>query len=169
MLKEEWSVLRLRTNNKWSRSKRIKTCTLSRKFMEYMDSNSFMGRTLGGNYVGNVVQCDFIKPGDRHLLHITPNPIRGGFPCQPISAQGDRKGMVDERFKPFYRAKACWEHYGSSKPQRYSLNVFQELWMQGTFKKRSKRLLGAWACKPTREFFNPRPSTRTRWRALMVL
>lgn len=73
----------------WLRSKKIKTSTLSRKFMEYMDSNSFMGRTLGGNYVGKVVQCDFIKPGDH----------RGRSRSRDDGKEKEKKGSQAESFQ----------------------------------------------------------------------
>ena len=51
---------------------------------------------------------------DRFRLHTTPAPFRrwlsSGFPCQPLSTQGDMKGQLDPRSDVFYGTlRAAWE------------------------------------------------------------
>jgi site-specific DNA-cytosine methylase len=59
--------------------------------------------------VGNVNLIE-----DRYRLHMTGGPARCtllcGFPCQPLSSQGDLRGDKDDRAQPFFNAlRLAWE------------------------------------------------------------
>lgn len=79
-----------------------------------MDINQMVCETLAANGHYNVIQGDVLIPQDRFRLHECHNARRGwlfsGFPCQPLSTQGDQKGEHDERAKVFFAViKTAWE------------------------------------------------------------
>ena len=79
-----------------------------------MDSNPLMCETLLRNGHPGVIQGNVLRDLDRALLHCTPSPMRctlvSGFPCQPLSSQGDQRGQDDERSRPFHAVlKTAWE------------------------------------------------------------
>lgn len=50
---------------------------------------------------------------------MTPGPLRclvaSGFPCQPLSSQGDMKGQADSRSRPLHAVlKIAWEQQCSA-------------------------------------------------------
>ena len=71
-----------------------------------LECNPVMCENLVANGYPGVVQGDGLNDLDRATFHCTPAPVRctlmSGFPCQPLSSQGDRKGQADERSKPFF-------------------------------------------------------------------
>ena len=84
-----------------------------------LDSNPLMCETLQRNGTPGVILGDVLVAADRGALHQTPSPLRcmvaSGFPCQPLSSQGDMKGQDDTRSQPFYgMLKAAWEQQCSA-------------------------------------------------------
>lgn len=79
-----------------------------------LDCNPLMCETLRKNGTPGVVLGDVLVAADRAALHQTPSPMRclvaSGFPCQPLSSQGDMKGQADPRSRPFNAVlKVAWE------------------------------------------------------------
>ena len=87
---------------------------LGMKCMALMDSNKMVCDTLHANGHINIIHGDVLQARDRHLLHECRQARRGwlfsGFPCQPLSTQGDQRGASDERSKVFMAVvKTAWE------------------------------------------------------------
>ena len=84
-----------------------------------LDHNSMTCRIQEANGAHGVICGDVLKIADRQKLHCTPYPSRclmaGGFPCQPLSTQGDQRGDQDPRAAPFYGLlHAFWEQQGAA-------------------------------------------------------
>lgn len=66
-----------------------------------LDCNPLMCDTLKQNGIPGVILGDVLVATDSAALHQTPQPMRclvaSGFPCQPLSSQGDMKGQADCR------------------------------------------------------------------------
>eukprot|EP00438_Fugacium_kawagutii_P023954 Skav232716 [mRNA] locus=scaffold4051:84716:89491:+ [translate_table: standard] len=80
-----------------------------------VDVNPYMCETLRRGGQTGVLCGDILDPRLRGALHCTPSPVRctyaSGFPCQPLSTQGDQRGVQDARSKPFQGVMAAsWEH-----------------------------------------------------------
>lgn len=138
----------------------------------FMDCNAFMCQALERNYTGKVIHGDITKPSDRQILHNTPGPVRCmitcGFPCQPISSQGDRKGEADERTKPFYGAvKACWEQQATAILLECVPGALEAWYVQKEIQKLAWSL-GMQMQQRILTLSNTWPSRRTRWWTLMV-
>lgn len=73
-----------------------------------MDVNPKVIEHLRGNLYEGALLVDINSIRDRYQLHITGGPTRGilmsGFPCQPLSSQGNGRGHHDARAQPFYSA-----------------------------------------------------------------
>ncbi len=83
------------------------------------DLNPLACMVMEMNYRAPVLCGDLLNSQDRYLLHVTPCALRCvftcGFPCQPLSVQGDLRGERDSRALPFFYAlKMFWEQQGSS-------------------------------------------------------
>ena len=79
-----------------------------------LEKQPLMFKTLETNSTKGVVRGDANNPVDRAEFHQTPFPHRGllvsGFPCQPLSSQGDGKGELDSRAAVFdSTVKMAWE------------------------------------------------------------
>lgn len=84
-----------------------------------LDSNPLMCETLKRDGTPGVILGDVLVAADRAALHQTPSPLRclvaSGFPCQPLSSQGDMKGQADSRSRPFHAVlKLAWEQQCSA-------------------------------------------------------
>ena len=137
-----------------------------------LDHNDFMCQTLRSNGATNVIQGDVQLPADRCLLHETPYVSRcwtlAGFPCQPLSTQGDGRGSADPRSQAFYGiTKTAWEQqsYGlmlecvpGAQHAMFVQDELQKLaWSLGkSLHQQVMQLDRAWCSK------------RTRWWALIV-
>eukprot|EP00435_Cladocopium_sp_Y103_P070672 s642_g35.t1 len=137
-----------------------------------LDHRSLMCETLRRNGHMGVVQGDVLNPLDRAFFHATPSPMRctlvSGFPCQPLSSQGDQRGCKDERSRPFFAvAKTAWEqqclalvleNVKAAKDASYIQRTLQQLaWSMGmNILQDLFALEDVW------------PSRRTRWWLIMV-
>ena len=79
-----------------------------------MDINQIACQVLQANSVPGIIQGDILNSADRKKLHLMPYPSRclltGGFPCQPLSQQGDKLGADDPRSAPFFALlDTMWE------------------------------------------------------------
>ena len=79
-----------------------------------MDWNPNVVACLERNASGICLQGDITQAHDRHRLHVAGGPLRctlmSGFPCQPLSTQGDSKGAEDSRSLPFRSTlQIAWE------------------------------------------------------------
>lgn len=145
---------------------------LNFKTVAFLECNDFMCQALERNYTGKVICGDVTKPQDRQRLHETPSPSRGmitcGFPCQPISSQGDKRGEYDERSKPFFGAiKACWEQQASAVLLECTPAALEAWYIQEELQKLSWSL-GMQVQQRILTLSNTWPCRRTRWWALMV-
>ena len=82
-----------------------------------IDVNEAAIMTLKNNTAPNPLLGDLNQPLDRLRFHRTPRASRctmaAGFPCQPLSRQGDGRGNLDSRSEAFYSSlKSFWEQQG---------------------------------------------------------
>ena len=103
---------------------------------------------------------------DRYRLHMTGGPARCtllcGFPCQPLSSQGDLRGDKDDRAQPFFNAlRLAWEQQMGAVilecvPLALEAPYIQEAlqrfaWsMNMTVNQRVLHLNNCWPCSRTR-------------------
>ena len=133
------------------------------KVVEHLRENQHEGALVGNV---NVIE-------DRFRLHMTGGPIRGtlmcGFPCQPLSTQGDCRGAKDDRTQPFYSTlHLAWEQQMGAVilecvPMALEAAHIQDAlqrfaWsMNMTLQQRVLHLSNCWPC------------SRTRWWCLITL
>lgn len=124
------------------------------------------------NKVPNALHGDVLRPADRFRLHVTPQPLRcwisSGFPCQPLSTQGDMKGQQDSRSGAFFASlQLAWEQGaaglllecvpGAAHADYVQQGLQKLAWSLGwSICQRILHLHHAWPCK------------RTRWWALLA-
>ena len=124
------------------------------------------------NKVPNALHGGILRPADRFRLHVTPQPLRcwisSGFPCQPLSTQGDMKGQQDSRSGAFFASlQLAWEQGaaglllecvpGAAHADYVQQGLQKLAWSLGwSICQRILHLHHAWPCK------------RTRWWALLA-
>ena len=137
-----------------------------------LEKQPLMAKTMEANGTRGVVRGDANIPADRAEFHQTPAPLRGlmvsGFPCQPLSSQGDGKGELDSRAMVFDSViKMSWEQQVGAmilenvikaKDAKYVQDKIQCLgWSLGmNITQTILHLERGWPCR------------RTRWWMLMV-
>ena len=137
-----------------------------------MDINQMVCDTLKANNHMNVIQGDVLVAQDRCLLHASHQARRGwlfsGFPCQPLSSQGDQRGAQDERSKVFFSViKAAWEQQARGLllecvPAALTASFVQEALQRLSWS------LGMEIHQQVLHLQNMWPSRRSRWWALLV-
>ena len=134
--------------------------------MTAMDINSYMCDTLRQNGHRTVLQGDLQSSMDRHRLHLAPEVYRGtlcaGFPCQPLSRQGDQLGDKDPRSQVFTSTlKVMWEQQHCAMVLECVPGARQASWVQDQlqclawsmgmhFEQRILSLDRTWPCRRTR-------------------
>ena len=101
----------------------------------FMDINPLACKVLEMDYKAPVICGDVLCGQDRYLMHITPEILRcsltSGFPCQPLSVQGDQLGDRDSRAAPFhYTLKMFWEQQGAALLLECVPNAFRAPYVQ---------------------------------------
>lgn len=139
----------------------------------FLDNKLLACSVLKMNYKVPILCGDLLRGQDRHWLHSTPEPYRCtitcGFPCQPLSVQGDRKGERDSRSIPFrfFALKTFWEQQGAALLMERVPNAFRASYVQKALQQLSwsmgmeiyQKILAldrTWVCR------------RTRWWMIMV-
>ena len=145
---------------------------LGMRCLAMLDVNSMVCQTLAANGHQDIIQGDINDAQVRYQVHQQHDAVRGwifsGFPCQPLSTQGDRLGEQDHRADVFKSVvKLAWEQqagglllecvpgalqasYIQSELQRLGWSLNMEI------KQRLLHLHALWPCR------------RSRWWALMV-
>ena len=82
--------------------------------LAFLDYRALMCETFQRNGHVGTMHGDVLDPLSRARLHYTLFPARrtiaSGFPCEPLSSQGDQKGNQDSRSWPFHAVlKLAWE------------------------------------------------------------
>ena len=137
-----------------------------------MDLNYDAVTIMQKNKVPNALVGDIQNPADRWVLHTTPYPARcwlmSGFPCQPLSAQGDRKGALDARSGPFFAmVKLAWEQQMSGLLLECVPNAGQAPYVQDALQKLAYSL-GMELVQTTLQLHRAWPCRRTRWWAVIA-
>ena len=131
-----------------------------------VEVNPYMCASLRTNGYPNVIEGDVMDLAVRYQFHVTPTVFRGtlcaGFPCQPLSAQGDQLGEADPRALPFKGVlRTMWEQqHGAlvlecvpnAKTAPWIQTQLQQLaWSMGMhFEQRILSLDRSWPCRRTR-------------------
>ena len=131
-----------------------------------MDVNLEALRTQMANHASITFKGDINKTLDRCAFHQMPRAVRGtiacGFPCQPLSSQGDGLGQQDYRSQAFFNTiRTFWEHQAvilllECVPKALSASYIQnELQRLGSAMAKDIRqtvinLHNAWPCRRTR-------------------
>ena len=145
---------------------------LGMRCLAMLDVNSMVCQTLAANGHQDIIRGDINDAQVRYQVHQQHDAVRGwifsGFPCQPLSTQGDRLGEQDHRADVFKSVvKLAWEQqagglllecvpgalqasYIQSELQRLGWSLNMEI------KQRLLHLHALWPCR------------RSRWWALMV-
>ena len=108
----------------------------------FMDINPLACKVLEMNDKAPVICGDLLCGQDRYLMHVTPEILRctftSGFPCQPLSVQGDQRGESDSRTAPFhFTLKMFWEQQGAALLLECVPNAFRAPFVQRALQKLS--------------------------------
>ena len=145
---------------------------LGSKVLAAMDINDKMIHTMRSNGGTQAIRGDITNVLDRHLLHISPRASRGilasGFPCQPLSQQGDQTGSADCRSKPFYATvRIAWEQQMSALLLECVPGALTASYVQEEL----QRLAYSLGCDLHQRILNLSnfwPCSRSRWWCLIV-
>lgn len=137
-----------------------------------MDINMMVCDTLRANGVPNVIQGDVLQAMNRCKLHECHDQLRGwvfsGFPCQPLSVQGDIRGCHDERAAVFYGVlKAAWEQQAGGVLLECVPGALQANYIQAELQKFCWSL-GMELYQTVLHLHATWPCRRSRWWAMMV-
>ena len=137
-----------------------------------LDFNDMACQNLDANKMYPVIKGDVLSAHDRSCLHACHDGQRGwlfsGFPCQPLSVQGDAGGSNDARSRAFHGViKGAWEQQvgglllecvpGAMTASYVQQELQQFCWSMGMeLQQRVLHLHATWPCR------------RTRWWAMLV-
>lgn len=145
---------------------------LGMRCLAMLDVNGMVCQALEANGHLDIIQGDISDAQVRHQVHQCHDATRGwifsGFPCQPLSTQGDMLGAQDHRADVFKNVvKLAWEQQAgglllecvpSALQAPYIQHELQRLgWsLNMEIKQRLLHLHAIWPCR------------RSRWWALMI-
>ena len=137
-----------------------------------MDTNQKMVTALQMNGGDQALCGDITNAQDRYRLHVHPAPTRGilacGFPCQPLSQQGDRLGQLDQRSLPFFAAtRTMWEQQMTCLLLECVPAALKASYVQNELQKLSAAM-GCHIYQRILNLSNCWPCNRTRWWCLLV-
>lgn len=120
-----------------------------------------------GAFVGDVTHLP-----DRQRLHLTGGSERClllcGFPCQPLSTQGDGKGPADTRSKPFFATlQVAWEQQVSAVLLECVPGALQAEFVQHGIQ-RLAWSMGMEVHQRVLHLSRSWPSSRTRWWCILT-
>ena len=137
-----------------------------------MDLNFGAVEIMKKNGVPNAILGDIQNPLDRWALHSTPYAARcwlmSGFPCQPLSTQGDQRGDLDPRSIPFFSmVKMAWEQQTSAIMLECVPNAGHATYVQTALQQLAYSL-GMELLQTTLQLHNTWPCRRHRWWAIIA-
>ena len=137
-----------------------------------MDLNFGAVEIMKKNGVPNAILGDIQNPLDRWALHSTPYAARcwlmSGFPCQPLSTQGDQRGDLDPRSIPFFSmVKMAWEQQTSAIMLECVPNAGHATYVQTALQQLAYSL-GMELLQTTLQLHNAWPCRRHRWWAIIA-
>ncbi len=137
-----------------------------------MDINPMMCNTLRSNGYNYVIEGDLTQVDDRYRLHSQPEAIRGtlcaGFPCQPLSQQGDQMGADDSRSRPFFSIlQLMWEQQHGAMVLECVPGALNAPWVQQGLQKLSWSM-GMHFAQQVLMLDRAWPCRRTRWWLYMI-
>ena len=138
-----------------------------------MDINEKAVNTMWQNGGKQALLGDITKAADRYVLHITPSPLRGilaaGFPCQPLSRQGDMLGQADVRSLVFYATtRITWEQQMAAALLECVPGAMSSGYVQHELQKLSSSM-GMFIYQRILNLSKFWPNSRTRWWCLLVI
>ena len=145
---------------------------LGLKCLGSLDINPHAVSTMRANGATMVLQGDVLRPADRLRLHRASQVSRcvfgAGFPCQPLSTQGDGRGCADQRSEPFFAlAKLFWEQQGGALLMECVPKAQTADYIQLTLQKLSHSM-GMTMLQTQLHLHRAWPCRRSRWWCLIV-
>ncbi len=137
-----------------------------------MDINQFAVNTQRANFGHQALCGDALSTADQVQFHLCPHPARGwissGFPCQPLSTQGDMKGQADTRSDVFHATlEIAWQQQAAGLLLECVPGAAQAQYVQSGIQKLAWSL-GMDICQRILHLQSTWPSKRTRWWALIA-
>ena len=137
-----------------------------------MDYNEKVVEVMRMNGGTQALIGDITKSQDRFLLHTTPQPVRcilsSGFPCQPLSRQGDLLGEADARSQAFFATtRVAWEQQVAALLMECVPGAMSAPYVQEEIQKLASsmdQMIHQRIINLSKHW----PSSRTRWWCLLV-
>ena len=145
---------------------------LNIKTVATMDFNQMAVATQLLNGQPHALLGDIENLEHRYQLHTTPKPLRcllaAGFPCQPLSTQGDKQGSADSRSGAFYATlQTAWEQQMAGLLLECVPGALTAAYIQEGLQKLCWSM-GWDLCQQVLNLHRAWPCRRTRWWALLV-